>query len=63
MLFSNKDPYHTYLSIAALSLCPPNVPGEGTVSDSWKFEKLDPLLNAREETVEWVRLHVPAKIG
>lgn len=57
-----EDPYHTYLSIAALTMYPPNVAGEGTVPKSWEFETLDPLLNATEETVRWVRAHVPAKI-
>ncbi|KAJ7668352.1 terpenoid cyclases/protein prenyltransferase alpha-alpha toroid [Mycena rosella] len=59
----NPDPYHTYLSIAALTMYPPNVPGEGSLSKSWDFETLDPLLNAREETVAWIREHVPAKIN
>ncbi|KAF8817049.1 terpenoid cyclases/Protein prenyltransferase [Phlegmacium glaucopus] len=54
----NPDPYHTYLSIAALSMYPP-VAGSG--SDSWAFKPLDPLLNATEETATWIRTHCPAK--
>ncbi|KAJ6591620.1 terpenoid cyclases/protein prenyltransferase alpha-alpha toroid, partial [Mycena vulgaris] len=53
----DPDPYHTYLSIAALTMYPPNLPDGG--SKSWEFERLDPLLNARDETVRWIREHVP----
>ncbi|KAJ7334090.1 terpenoid cyclases/protein prenyltransferase alpha-alpha toroid, partial [Mycena albidolilacea] len=55
----NPDPHHTYLAIAALSLFPPNVPDEGPVSNSWELGQLDPLLNSNEETIKWVREHVP----
>ncbi|KAJ6581449.1 terpenoid cyclases/protein prenyltransferase alpha-alpha toroid [Mycena capillaripes] len=58
----DPDPYHTYLSIAALTVYPPNVPGEGAVSKSWEFDTLNPLLNASGETIRWVREHVPVKI-
>jgi hypothetical protein len=52
------DPYHTYLSLAALSMYPPESDGD---SESWVFEPLDPLLNARETTASWIRMHCPAK--
>ncbi|KAF7309818.1 Terpenoid cyclases/Protein prenyltransferase [Mycena indigotica] len=58
----DPDPYHTYLSIAALSLYPPHVPDDEStaVLQSWKFGGLDPLLNATTETVAWIRAHVPS---
>ncbi|EJU02944.1 terpenoid cyclases/Protein prenyltransferase [Dacryopinax primogenitus] len=42
-----SDPLHTYLSMAALSIYPP----------SWgvPLTTIDPLLNARTETVAWIR--------
>lgn len=49
-----SDPYHTYLSLAALAMYPP----EGADA-SWRLPKLDPLWNASEETVRWGRQHVP----
>ena len=52
------DPYHTYLSLAALSMYPPESDGD---ADAWVFEPLDPLLNAREKTASWIRMHCPAK--
>ncbi|KDR82565.1 hypothetical protein GALMADRAFT_237942 [Galerina marginata CBS 339.88] len=57
----NPDPYHTYLSLAALAMYQPSSAATGADSQSWKFEPLDPLLNAREETALWIRGHVPAK--
>ncbi|KAJ7180618.1 terpenoid cyclases/protein prenyltransferase alpha-alpha toroid [Mycena filopes] len=61
----DPDPYHTYLSIAALTMYPPSAPDDdGPVAASWgSFDTLDPLLNATEETVGWIRGHVPAKIA
>lgn len=56
---SRPDPYHTYLSLAALSLFPP--PGSSVADDTWKMAPLDPYLNATEETVRWVRAHVPKR--
>jgi len=53
------DPYHTYLSLAALSMYPPEVGATGEYSASWKFAPIDPLLNAREETAVWIRQHIP----
>jgi geranylgeranyl transferase type-1 subunit beta len=37
---------------------PPETDGS---SESWAFEPLDPLLNAREKTVTWIRMHCPGK--
>ncbi|KAJ6550530.1 terpenoid cyclases/protein prenyltransferase alpha-alpha toroid [Mycena sp. CBHHK59/15] len=59
----DPDPYHTYLSVAALTLYPPSEPGDRSNVRSWNFEMLDPLLNARDETVGWVRAHAPAPVG
>ncbi|KIM43086.1 hypothetical protein M413DRAFT_443899 [Hebeloma cylindrosporum] len=56
----NPDPYHTYLSLAALSMYPPEASATGTYSASWNFAPLDPLLNAKEETALWIRQHIPA---
>ncbi|KAH9480384.1 Geranylgeranyl transferase type-1 subunit beta [Psilocybe cubensis] len=58
----NPDPYHTYLSLAALSMYPPSVERAGDNIKSWEFQPLDPLLNAREQTALWIREHVPAKL-
>ncbi|KAK1231424.1 geranylgeranyl transferase type-1 subunit beta [Marasmius sp. AFHP31] len=55
----NPDPYHTYLSLAALSMFPPPMDGNSSAKASWDFDTLDPLLNARGATVEWIRGHVP----
>jgi geranylgeranyl transferase type-1 subunit beta len=54
------DPYHTYLSLAALSMYPPEASATGEYSASWNFAPIDPLLNAREETALWIRQHIPA---
>ncbi|KAK0222201.1 terpenoid cyclases/protein prenyltransferase alpha-alpha toroid [Armillaria fumosa] len=51
----HPDPYHTYLSLAALSMYPPDA------DSTWAFEPLDPLLNARVETSNWARAHIPAR--
>ncbi|KIK69924.1 hypothetical protein GYMLUDRAFT_34327 [Collybiopsis luxurians FD-317 M1] len=53
------DPYHTYLSLAAISMFPPPI-DEGEASDfsSWTLDPLDPLINARKETAEWARRHI-----
>ena len=47
------DPYHTYLSLASLALYPPD-----DVHESWILNKLDPLLNATQDTVGWIRKHI-----
>ncbi|KAF9046235.1 terpenoid cyclases/protein prenyltransferase alpha-alpha toroid [Panaeolus papilionaceus] len=62
----SADPYHTYLSLAAISMYPPTFE-EGSVSpkvhQSWtSFSPLDPVLNARVETVDWIRKHVPQPV-
>ena len=55
------DPYHTYLSLAALSMYQPSEQSAGAHVESWKFQPLDPLLNARQETAAWVRKYIPAR--
>ncbi|KAJ4482494.1 terpenoid cyclases/protein prenyltransferase alpha-alpha toroid [Lentinula aciculospora] len=57
----HPDPYHTYLSLAALSMFPPPLYDNDTNSSSWAFEPLDPLINARKETAEWARSHIAIK--
>ncbi|KAF9483403.1 terpenoid cyclases/Protein prenyltransferase [Pholiota conissans] len=58
----SSDPYHTYLSLAALSMYPPSIPETDENAVSWVFTPLDPLLNAREETTTWIRKYVPGTI-
>jgi len=55
------DPYHTYLSLAALSMYSPATQIIDNNAASWQLEPLDPLLNAREETARWAREHIPAR--
>ncbi|KAF9568753.1 terpenoid cyclases/Protein prenyltransferase [Agrocybe pediades] len=57
----NPDPYHTYLSLAALSMYQPSEQAAGAYTATWKFQQLDPLLNANEETAAWVRKYIPAR--
>lgn len=55
------DPYHTYLSLAAIAVYAPLSEEHGDVeADSWRIEPLDPLLNANISTVAWAREHIPA---
>jgi geranylgeranyl transferase type-1 subunit beta len=57
--YFSSDPYHTYLSLAALSMYSPEseyVPQHAR--SSWQFEPLDPLLNAREQTARWALDHI-----
>ncbi|PPQ65900.1 hypothetical protein CVT26_000920 [Gymnopilus dilepis] len=56
-----SDPYHTYLSLAALSMYQPSAEFAGAQAESWKFGPLDPLLNAKEDTAAWIRTHAPQK--
>lgn len=49
------DPYHTYLSLASLALL--RARGE-SFDESWTLPRLDPLLNATEETAKWAREHL-----
>ncbi|KIJ62659.1 hypothetical protein HYDPIDRAFT_114319 [Hydnomerulius pinastri MD-312] len=49
----HPDPYHTYLSLAAVAVYPPSN------GQSWQLQSLDPLLNANEETSKWAREHIP----
>ncbi|KJA24010.1 hypothetical protein HYPSUDRAFT_39125 [Hypholoma sublateritium FD-334 SS-4] len=55
----NPDPYHTYLSLAALAMYPPHLSDTDDNARSWRLDALDPLLNAREETTLWIRRHIP----
>jgi len=48
----HADPYHTYLSLAALSIIPPPLEVSG---NTWKFEPLDSLVNTKETTARWAR--------
>ncbi|KAH7872277.1 terpenoid cyclases/protein prenyltransferase alpha-alpha toroid [Lentinula edodes] len=54
----HPDPYHTYLSLAALSMFPPPQYDNDANSSTWAFESLDPLINARGETADWARSHI-----
>ncbi|KAJ3762747.1 terpenoid cyclases/protein prenyltransferase alpha-alpha toroid [Lentinula raphanica] len=55
----HPDPYHTYLSLAALSMFPPPISAtEKSNGSSWTFDPLDPLINAREETAKWARSYI-----
>lgn len=49
----DADPYHTYLSLAALSLG--TARGATLPDESWKLEPLNPLLNARTSVAEWAQ--------
>ncbi|KAL7279666.1 hypothetical protein ACG7TL_006073 [Trametes sanguinea] len=51
------DPYHTYLSLAVLSILPADHAGD----ESWNLPCLDALWNATEDTAAWARQHIPAK--
>ncbi|KAI0759362.1 terpenoid cyclases/Protein prenyltransferase [Trametes elegans] len=53
----NPDPYHTYLSLAILSILPANHGDD----ESWTLPRLDALVNATEETAAWARQHIPEK--
>ncbi|TEB39976.1 terpenoid cyclases/Protein prenyltransferase [Coprinellus micaceus] len=55
------DPYHTYLSLAAISLYPLDLDASDTSAETWKLEPLDPLLNAKESTARWARQYIPAR--
>ncbi|KAF5360902.1 hypothetical protein D9756_004953 [Leucocoprinus leucothites] len=57
----HPDPYHTYLSMAALSMYPPSPLLAEEKPESWKFPVLDPLLNARVETAEWAKKNISGK--
>ncbi|CAL1713643.1 unnamed protein product [Somion occarium] len=48
------DPYHTYLSLAALALFPLE-----DADPSWKLPRLNALWNTTEDTADWIRQHVP----
>jgi geranylgeranyl transferase type-1 subunit beta len=52
-----SDPYHTYLSLAAIAIFPLSGSGGGT----WAIKPLDPLINAELSTAQWARDHIPLK--
>lgn len=56
-----SDPYHTYLSIAALCMYPPSPLSAEERPESWKFPAFDPFLNARIETAEWAKKYISIK--
>ncbi|KAF8501954.1 terpenoid cyclases/protein prenyltransferase alpha-alpha toroid [Hysterangium stoloniferum] len=52
------DPYHTYLSLASLSLYPPTrswLEERKGDKSTWQLNQLDPVLNLRIESAEWAR--------
>ncbi|KAL4069965.1 terpenoid cyclases/protein prenyltransferase alpha-alpha toroid [Scleroderma yunnanense] len=51
----HPDPYHTYLSLAAVALYPPS---ESAGGSSWLLPPLDPLLNATQDTMKWATEHI-----
>jgi len=53
-----SDPYHTYMSLASLAIYPPACAAE---SEVWRLEKMDPALNASEDTAEWARERIRAR--
>ncbi|KAJ7652606.1 terpenoid cyclases/protein prenyltransferase alpha-alpha toroid [Mycena rosella] len=55
------DPYHTYLSLAAVAMYAPRLEASARRYGQWEFTPFDPLLNARVETVRWAREHIPAR--
>ncbi|KAJ3563211.1 hypothetical protein NP233_g9085 [Leucocoprinus birnbaumii] len=57
----HPDPYHTYLSIAALCMYPPSPLSSEENPPSWNFPVLDPFLNARVETAEWAKKYISGK--
>ncbi|KAI9573515.1 terpenoid cyclases protein prenyltransferase [Boletus coccyginus] len=52
----HPDPYHTYLSLAAVAMYPLS-----SAERSWKLQPLDPLINANEATSSWARMYIPSK--
>jgi len=54
----HADPYHTYLSLAAISIFPPS---EFAGGGSWAIEPLDTLINAKSSTARWAKDHIPSK--
>lgn len=58
------DPYHTYLSLASLSLYPPTkawFQRKSLDTSTWSLHPLDPLLNLRVESAKWARRHIPSQ--
>jgi len=50
------DPYHTYLSLAALALHPSS---EG--DSSWELSPVNVFWNTTEATATWIKDHIPAR--
>ncbi|KAK2465288.1 hypothetical protein APHAL10511_002642 [Amanita phalloides] len=48
----NADPYHTFLSLATVSMYTPRSDAR---YEGWRLQRLDPLLNVREETSWWIK--------
>ena len=65
ILTPHIDPYHTYLSLAALSLYPGPLASYANEHGikGWTFEALDPLLNVREELMKWMEVVIPLATG
>ncbi|KAJ7776766.1 terpenoid cyclases/protein prenyltransferase alpha-alpha toroid [Mycena maculata] len=55
------DPYHTYLSLAAVAMYAPRLEPGARRYGQWEFAPFDPLLNASGDTVRWARSHIPAR--
>ncbi|KAI0060411.1 terpenoid cyclases/Protein prenyltransferase [Artomyces pyxidatus] len=53
---TTPDPYHTYLSLAAVAIAPPE-----TEDGSWRLQPLNTLINATTDTVKWAKEHIPAR--
>ncbi|KAJ7505826.1 terpenoid cyclases/protein prenyltransferase alpha-alpha toroid [Mycena galericulata] len=56
-----SDPYHTYLSLAAVAMYAPRLEPAVRRYGQWEFAPFDPLINAREDTVRWARELIPAR--
>ncbi|KAJ7149043.1 terpenoid cyclases/protein prenyltransferase alpha-alpha toroid [Mycena crocata] len=57
----HPDPYHTYLSLAAVAMYTPRLANSAKRYGQWEFTPFDPVMNARVETVNWAREHIPAR--
>ncbi|KAJ7205659.1 terpenoid cyclases/protein prenyltransferase alpha-alpha toroid [Mycena rebaudengoi] len=60
---AHPDPYHTYLSLAAMAMYSPRLEPSARSYGRWNFEPFDPLLNARMDTSRWARENIPARRG
>ncbi|KAG8998309.1 hypothetical protein FRB93_013784 [Tulasnella sp. JGI-2019a] len=55
------DPFHTYMSLASLSLYPLSKDAAAEDAASWSITALDPVVNAQEKTAQWARDTVSKK--